>query len=437
MTSPHLKIALIGAGSYVFGPSMLSQAIIERGLNGVELALVDLDADMLDRMAGVGRAMARKLGVNIAITTHTDRATALDGASFVICSAAAQMRRRFMMDVEIINAHLPGHLVSEFGGIAGISYSLRQIALITALAAEMRRLCPDAWLLNVANPLPRVCQAAHEAGIRTIGFCSAALQGHSNLWQLWGGPPLRYPFAAATDRWTMTTAGLNHFAWVVELRERATGRDLLPDLRALLADGVSHGNPLIEHYARQTGYYLAPGDEHSRDFLPSVAGVHVESLAQAWHGDADQRAARLSLLEAVGAGERSWDVLLEHISWERPIDLIAALMHGETAQFEALNLVNDAGQIPDLPAGVFVETPCVVEGGAVMPTRVALPDSVLPLCQNVAAVTETIVRAAERRGRALLHEAVECDPTVLDKTAGREAIDACLQAHADVVGVFQ
>src|SRR5579871_1233293 len=152
MTS--LIVAVIGAGSYVFGPSVLDQSILQHRLDGLELALMDPDHEVLERMAGVGRRMARDTGVDTRLTTHTDRATALNGAAFVICSASPQMQRRFRMDCEIVDRYLPDHLVTEFGGIAGISYTLRQIALIEGIAADMRRLCPDAWLLNVANPLP-------------------------------------------------------------------------------------------------------------------------------------------------------------------------------------------------------------------------------------------------------------------------------------------
>ena len=149
----------------------------------------------------------------------------------MVCSAARQLHRRFEMDCAIVDRYLPGHLVTEFGGIAGISYSLRQIALIAEIAGDMRRLCPAAWLLVSSNPLPRVCQAAHALGIRTAGFCSVSLEGYSMLWHIWHGVHLAYPFTAARERWDATMAGLNHFVWVTALHDRATGEDLSAELR--------------------------------------------------------------------------------------------------------------------------------------------------------------------------------------------------------------
>src|SRR4051794_31006363 len=156
------KIALLGAGSFVFGPSVLIDAITDHRMSGLELALMDPNRDAVDLMAGVGRRLARDAGVDVTISAHTDQAPALDGADFVLCSVAVELRNRFLADVEVARRHAPDHLITEFGGIAGISYSLRQIAMIQGVCADMKRLCPKAWLLDVANPLPRVCQAAQE-----------------------------------------------------------------------------------------------------------------------------------------------------------------------------------------------------------------------------------------------------------------------------------
>ena len=152
----RLKIAVIGAGSFVFGPSMVQQVIVEHRLHNVELALVDVDAEMVELMASVGRHIAQQKGVSLHISAHTSHAEALDGADFVICSVARQGFKRYEMDYQIIQQYSPGHQITEFGGVAGISNSLRQIAMIVELTDEMQRYCPQAWLFDIANPY-RVC----------------------------------------------------------------------------------------------------------------------------------------------------------------------------------------------------------------------------------------------------------------------------------------
>jgi len=143
----------------------------------------------------------------------------------------------------------------------------------------------------------------------------------------------------------------------------------------------------------------------------------------------------MAYLRAVAAGEASWDALLAKPSWERPLDLIAALRFGRPAMFEALNLtightVLGRSEVP------VVEAPAYANGAGLMPQDVAIPDAVMPYIQRTAMVTELIVAAALERSRDLLFEAADLDPTIVDKAAGRRALAACLQAHADLLPAY-
>lgn len=433
----RLKIAVIGVGSFVFGPSILYQAIIEHRLQDVELALVDIDAEIVELMAAVGRQMARRADVQLHISAHASRVEALEGADFVICSVARQGFKRYEMDRHIIQQYLPGHLhlITEFGGIAGISNSLRQIAMILELADDMRRYCPQAWLLDIANPMPRVCQAAQARGIKTLGFCSVSLLVYSMAWQIFYGEALPYPFTKARERWDMTTAGLNHFVWLVDFKEKGTHLDLMPRLRQALADGHTSGNPVSEALARETGYLLVPVDDHTRDFLRPGPCTMIDETVAPFHGTSSERQQRIAQLRRISEGTEGFESLLHNPSWERPIDVIAALAFNEPTSLHSLDIMN-TGQIPNLPRSVFVETPCIVTSEGVMPQTVVLPEAVVPLCQRTALVTDIIVQAALQRSRAFVHRAVELDPTVLDTAAGIRAIDACLDVHADLIPCY-
>ncbi len=427
------KIVLLGAGSYVFGPSILAQLFLEYALDGVTLALVDPDVELAERMAGVARRMAREGGVRATVTVHSERRTALPDAEFVVCAVAVQLKARFATDLQCIARYYPDHLVTEFGGVAGISYSLRQIVMMESLCADMRELCPMARLLNVSNPLPRVCQAAAESGVETYGFCSASLTGYSLLWRLLTGKRVDYPYTAPREAWLATMAGLNHFCWVVELRERATGRDLLPEVQERLARGEGTDNPLCEGISRETGGFLVPHDGHVHDFLPPSG--HTHSLAEMSHGGALERSARLELLRRVAAGEADWTPLLEHEAWEKPVALIAALCGGEVAELHSLNVLNN-DVIANLPPQVFVEVPATVDKDGIHPRPCVLPPLAEDLCHRTAAVTDAIVRAGHTHSSMALREAVELDPTLVNKTAGWQALQACVNAHADLLPEF-
>ncbi len=223
MSSPTTKIAAIGAGSFVFTQRLLHDVICRHRMAGCELVLMDLDAELAETMAAIARRMAADTDVTLTISSTGDRAVALRGADFVTASVAAQLLRRYEMDREVLRRHGIREPNAECGGLGGLSYTLRQVPLLLAIARDMERLCPSAWLLNVSNPLPRLVTAvARHTAIKVAGFCNVAWgsdDGYGNVGRLLGRP------AAELD---VVSAGLNHFAWLLSVRDRRTGEDLLP-----------------------------------------------------------------------------------------------------------------------------------------------------------------------------------------------------------------
>ena len=225
-------------------------------------------------------------------------------------------------------------------------------------------------------------------------------------------------------------AGVNHFTWMLQLIDRTTGGDVTADyvarLRASHALDSSHTGLLLA----ETGFWGPNGDAHMRDFLPPSR--FSKPLEETSHGNADDRQQRLNRLRDTAAGKEPWDWLVKHRAWEKPIDLVAAMSGGRECEMHSLNLVN-VGQIPNLPNGVFVETPVHITAKGPQPRTLPLPEPVAGYSRSAAEVTDTIVKAYRQRSLALVHRAVELDPTILDKRAGQIALDECLRAHADIL----
>jgi alpha-galactosidase len=299
----------------------------------------------------------------------------------------------------------------------------------------MRRLCPKAWLLDSANPLPRLCQAAHELGVKTAGFCAVSIETLAMTWRAMTGATLEYPFTPAREAYEFVSAGLNHFCWLLELRDRRTGADLMGSLRQALTGGATTGQPRADEMFRRTGWLMVPNDGHTRDFLPPSPLVHAAE--EGFHGNTDERRRRMEALRKIADGGGDMRVVTGRSCWERPMDFIAAIAYGRPVQLHALDLVNAEGQIPNLPAGAFVETPCAVDSAGPHPRHVRLPEAVQPLAANAAAVTDAIVRAALDRSTRKLAVAVELDPTITDKSAGWRGLQQCLRAHQDVLPRYE
>ena len=433
--SERLKIAVVGAGSLPCALGLLQDTLLVHKLDGVDLALTDLDPTFLYPLVELGRRMAKKTGVDATLSAHTDRAPALEGATYVCCAAAPERHTRFASDCRIIQSVAPDHLITEFGGVAGIAYSLRQIRLIQTLCEEIRKRAPEATLLNLSNPLPRVCQAAHDEGVATVGFCAASLLAYAITWKILHGETLHFPFETARSLLDLSTVGLNHFTFVLDLWDHDTGEDLYPQLKQAVAAGRTATQPITARLLLDTGYLPAAGDDRIRDFLsPTPQTCPCQPLSEG--EDEKRRAQSLAELLAAADGNAPWEPLLANRSWERPGDFIAARSFDRpAAAFVGLNLINH-NQLPQLPRQVFVETPATVDARGVHPATFQVPQSLLGLMQRAAELNDTIVRAARWSSQELLDEAVELDPTILDKTAGRRALEECLKAHADLLPAY-
>ena len=433
--SDRVKIAVVGAGSLPCALGVLQDTLLIHKLDGIDLALTDSDAEPLFPLVEIGRRMAKKTDVDATLSAHTDRAAALDGATFVVCAAAPERHTRFAADCRVIQSVAPDHLVTEFGGVAGIAYSLRQIRFVQKLCEEMKLRAPDATLLNLSNPLPRVCQAAHDEGVNAVGFCAASLLAYAMIWKILHDETPEFPFEMPRAVMDVSAVGLNHLTFVLDLWDHDTGEDLYPRLKKAVAAGRTATQPLSARLLLDTGYLPAAGDDRIRDFLPPAPHT-LPSRPVAQEENDKRRAESLARLQAAAEGKTPWDALLEERSWERPGDFIAARAFDRpAAAFVGLNLMNNR-QLPQLSRQVFVETPAHVDSEGVHPATFHLPESLLPLLRRTAQLNDTIVRAARWCSQELLDEAVQLDPTIIDKSAGRAALDQCIKSHADILPVY-
>jgi alpha-galactosidase/6-phospho-beta-glucosidase family protein len=414
-----VKIAFVGAGSYVFGPSILVQ-LFRSGLEAVELRLIDPNGEAIGPLASAASAKAKRDRRDFTFPCFDSIEGALDGVDAVIHSAAPGMRQDFQRSKQVLSDRYPSHLLTEFGGVNGIAYSVRQAKFTAALSAEILRSSPDANLLISANPLPRTCTAATRLGVDTIGFCSVAIQALRPIGRLLFGLEEDYPFPVAASKVRFAVAGTNHLSWVVELVDRSSGEDLLPALRSASLNLRSKS----QRYLASTGFLPAAGDGHISDFLPVEGDEPL--LESSSHGSGADRARRIEVVRDVAAGKLELEVLDEHPSWEAPIAFLWALNGGPPQEIVSLNLAN-RGQIPEVPMGVVVETTCSVSSEGVVPRVLNLPAAVSKHNLLAAEITEAIVDSVLSGDEDALRHAVDLDPTIEDKDLGWSCLREILQ----------
>jgi alpha-galactosidase len=367
--------------------------------------------------------MARELGVRVSFQAMADRTAALPGADFVTTSIAVDLKRRMRNDWLIARRHGILQTAGECGSLGGLSYTLRSVPLALSVCRDMERLCPNATLLNVTNPLTRVALAANRyTSVRAIGFCYNALVGLRAVAEGLG---------KTLDELEYATAGLNHLSWLTGVRDRATGADLYCYVRALADEGWFW--PVTRKYLRETGYLPCDSDGHMNEFLPFDDSLSV-AMPEFGHGSPMERAERRALVLDVACGKEHWDRL--HHSWERPGDYVSAVVRNKPTYFDFLNVMND-GYIDGLARDMVVQVPATVDGSGIRPHKAAIPEGVLRLLVPAAEASHWAVEAAVHADMKAAHRAIDADPAIADKSAARAAFAEMLEANRDILPDWQ
>jgi 6-phospho-beta-glucosidase len=172
-----------------------------------------------DRLRAVARYAHARLATRVRVTTDVDEA--LDGATLVLHQIRYGGLEGRRDDERFAEAF--GLAADETLGPAALRCALRIAPGLRHLAGVLTARCPDAWVLNLANPLSVTTAILAEHGVRCLGVCELPAVTVQQA-----AAALDIPVAALEWRYD----GFNHRGFVHDLR--ANGRDQLPRLVARL-----------------------------------------------------------------------------------------------------------------------------------------------------------------------------------------------------------
>lgn len=444
-------ITIIGAASTTFGPKVLRDVINHPALHGSTLRLVDVNAERLETYVRLARRVSASLPRPCTVESSTDRRALLPGSDVVVLSVDRGHYNTWRLDFELPVAEGIRQIYGELGGPGGLFHALRQIPLHLAFARDIEELCPKALVLVSSNPLHRICQALrdHSEIGPVIGLC----HGVEMLTQL----VLPKLMNLSGDDLVPTAAGTNHLTWLLDLRHREDGRDLLPAMREAFATADPKLMPLTRKILDVFGYAPATLDSHCGEYIAWAWDV-CGPVNPNFSAHLEQEHKRWDYLAALANDEAKWDELKQHLgsqeelseelrldpmfaprSWADTLvfPLIDSLHTGALRRLPAIDLPNE-GAIDNLPLGAYVETPATIDASGVHPLAVgSLPSALAAFNCRDLEVQELCVAAAVSGDRKLLLQALLLDPVVDSVAKAEKTMNALLAAQAEYLPQFQ
>jgi alpha-galactosidase len=425
------KVAFIGAGSIEFTRNVATDLCSFTELGGVlELALHDISAERLAFAEKLVGQIAAQTGSAAIVTASVSREDALRGADYVINEIQVGGYAATRLDFDIPARYGLRQTIADTIGIGGIFRGLRTIPVAVALAQDMLRHCPDAYLLNYTNPMAMLPWAIY-AGTefeRVYGLCHSVRDTHAFLADLVG---------VDHSQITFQTAGFNHQAFV--LRFEHDGTSLYPKLRKVIdADPELRRRVRVDLF-RRFGYFPTESSEHSAEYVPWFMR-HPEQIERF----------RIFVGDYLARSEenlRELDELSEQLAAGRPFDLeptgeLASqfIYSAETgAEQEIYVNVRNDGLIDNLPASACVEVPCQLGEAGPRPVPVgALPVQLAALNRTFLNVVELTVQAALTGRRDYVYQAALLDPNTAATLTTDQIVALCdelIDAHASLTPI--
>lgn len=424
-----VKVSFIGAGSIEFTRNVVTDLCsYPEFRSGLHLALHDINPERLAFAEALTRRIVAQTGTDAVVSASAERRPALDGAAYVINEVQVGGYTATVADFEIPARYGVRQTIGDTLGIGGIFRGLRTIPVITALADDMLRMCPQAYLLNYSNPMAMLPWAVYAGtGFRNVyGLCHSVRDTHAFLAGLVGVDPAEVTFL---------TAGFNHQAFVLQFE--LNGESLYPRLTKVIDSSAELQRRVRVELYRRFGYFPTESSEHSAEYVPWFMR-HPDQIDryQIFIGDYLHRSQdNLDELDALQTQLNTGADLDLEPTEELASQFIHSLETG--TEREIYVNVRNGGLIANLPDDCCVEVPCHLSASAAVPKRAGtLPPQLAALNRTFLNVVELTVRAALEGSRHHVYQAALLDPnTSATLTVGKtiEMVDELLLAHAPLL----
>jgi alpha-galactosidase len=416
---------MIGAGGVVFPLRLMGDFLSFPALQGATYTLMDISRERAERTATAARDLAGHYGFPATIEATDDLRTALDGADYVVVTFQVGGVEAYQQDVEIPRRYGLDQTVGDTLGPGGVFRFLRSAVAYRQIAELMHEVCPNALLINYANPMAMNCWYLTELGITAVGLCHS-VQGTSRM--------LARQVGVAYDDVSFRCGGINHQAWFTEFR--AGDEDLYPRIRQVMsqrhlagtaASGLAKDQGDHSDVERGDSDYEGGSETVRTSIMAAFGYFHTESSHHAseyvpWFRKNPER------IQAFIPNR--WDYLeicLSRVAEDSDQQLLAELKQELEPSLEYGAMIVNAietgdptviysnvpnhGLIDNLPGDCCVEVACLVDRNGVQPTHFGpLPPQCAAVNQTNINVQRLAVEAALTGNREHVYQAISLDP---------------------------
>jgi alpha-galactosidase len=401
-------VTIIGAGSTVFAAELITDFLQTGALPSGEFRLVDVDAERLGLAHQFADHLIERSGKAWTVQSSTDRTEMLPGSTVVISTIEVAGLATVGFDYDIPMKYGVDQCIGDTIGPGGLFKALRTIPAILEIFTDVSRLCPDALVLNHTNPMSMTVLAASRASAVTVwGMCHSV---HYTVEQLAGFMDLQ------PSEISFRAAGVNHLAWLTELR-RGT-EDLYPLLRERgRTPQIYEQDPVRFELMFQLGAFPTESSGHVSEYLPyfrthadvvdrwkgkeyiGESGFYAHNWPT-WRRENDQ------LLRRVLAGEEEYPM---ERGGEYPSHIVEAMVTGDPTTVYVTT--PNYGWVDNLESGNAVEVAAVVDAEGIHPQPFgALPPQLASLVRRHMEFNDLAVTAILTHDREAAVHALMLDP---------------------------
>lgn len=440
------NITILGAGSGTFALNMIRDICLTPNLHGSRVCFMDIDEKRLNASHSMCVRLAKEFGCELELTKTTSREEALTGAEYIINTILINGYKGMTEGWQIAEKH--GY---RRGGSLHILHdeafwiNFHQLRMMEDILLDIKRICPEAWYLVVANPVLAGTTYLRRKypEVKMVGLCHGTGMIRRILPQL----------GLEHDDVTYQIPGVNHFVWMNEFYHK--GKDAFPIIDKWIEEKSEEyfaqckmsdymGRKPVDLYKR---YGVFPiGDTANPGGGAWGYGYHSDKdVEKSWGEDPyewfdgyfERSATRLAIIEKAAYDESaSIKELVDCTKSHEPmIPIIESLSCG-VEHVLVINVLNDREYVPGIPKDFEVEVPalCGAHGISPMATK-PLPKPIIALAlRDRVAPVEMELAAYENHDKQLLIDLVMMDPRSTSRKQAEALVDEILELpyHQDM-----